>query len=203
MLMKKLAPVCILLLLLFPGTRAFAVQVKLSLQFPLGGASVVDGFDNSTLRTSGISFKALSPVAPDTMLGLGLSIFNARVQDSPSVSTRYEGIVNAYMFEVGADYSGIELFDDYSLVFDVSVEFPLSGEGRVESTGGSEVSKATSVSGVGYYLGAGVRKGRWEMGAFYKRNDVSYGEMSVTRDGKSEDVAFHFSAYGLSLGYLF
>ena len=192
----------LLLFFLLKASYATAVQVKLTIPIIVGSVHEVEGLENSTLATSNFGLKFLIPVAPDTLWGLGASLFNARAGDGEGVSPGYESILSAMMFQAGVDYSGIEIFQGYRLVVDLTVEFPINGEGRVEDSNGDKVSEAKSVSGTGLYLGTGVRWGSIEGGLFYKQNDLSYGDLTIPRDPNKE-IAIHSSAYGIFLAYLF
>ena len=83
------------------------------------------------------------------------------------------------MFKLGVEYSGIELFTDYQLVLELTVDFPTGGPGRVEDANGDEVSTATSVSGSGYYTSTAIRWGHLEGGFFLRNNHLNYGEMTI------------------------
>ena len=91
-----------------------AVQVKISLPLPLSTQHSVEGFDNATLEgPSDFGVKVLTPVAEDTLMGLGMSKFTSRVVDGAGVSPKYTGVLEAIMFKLGVEYSGIELFQDF------------------------------------------------------------------------------------------
>ena len=65
-----------------------AVQVKVSLPIPVATAHIAEGFDNSTLYgPSDFGLKVLTPVAQDTLMGLGISLFRARVVDREGVAS--------------------------------------------------------------------------------------------------------------------
>jgi hypothetical protein len=38
---------------------------------------------------------------------------------------------------------------------------------------------------------------------FYQRKNLSFDDLTVLRNGKSQDVALHSTEYGLGLGYTF
>ena len=143
-------------------------------------AHIAEGFDNSILYgPSDFGLKVLTPVAQDTLMGLGISLFRARCRRRRRVASKYTGVLEATMFKLGVEYSGIELFTDYQLVLELTVDFPTGGPGRVEDANGDEVSTATSVSGSGYYASTAIRWGHLEGGFFLRNNHLNYGEMTI------------------------
>ena len=181
-----------------------AVQVKVSLPIPVATAHTAEGFDNSTLYgPSDFGLKVLTPVAQDTLMGLGISLFRARVVDGEGVASKYTGVLEATMFKLGVEYSGIELFTDYQLVLELTVDFPTGGPGRVEDANGDEVSSATSVSGSGYYASTAIRWGHLEGGFFLRNNHLNYGEMTIPERDSNKEISLNFTSYGIVLSYLF
>ena len=181
-----------------------AVQVKVSLPIPVATSHIAEGFDNSTLYgPSDFGLKVLTPVAQDTLMGLGISLFRARVVDGEEVASKYTGVLEATMFKLGVEYSGIELFTDYQLVLELTVDFPTGGPGRVEDANGDEVSSATSVSGSGYYASTAIRWGHLEGGFFLRNNHLNYGEMTIPERDPNKEISLNFTSYGIVLSYLF
>ncbi len=107
------------------------------------------------------------------------------------------------MFKLGVEYSGIELFTDYQLVLELTVDFPTGGPGRVEDANGDEVSSATSVSGSGYYASTAIRWGHLEGGFFLRNNHLNYGEMTIPERDSNKEISLNFTSYGIVLSYLF
>ena len=182
----------------------YAIQVKVSLPIPVSTQHTVEGFDNSTLYgPSDFGLKVLTPVAKDTLMGLGLSLFRARVVDGDGVSPKYTGVLEATMFKLGVEYSGIELFQDFQLVLELTVDFPTGGPGRVENADGEKVSSAKSVSGTGYYASTAIRWGKLEGGFFYRNNHLNYGDMTIPTRDPNKEISLKFTSYGIVLSYLF
>ena len=182
----------------------YAIQVKVSLPIPVSTQHTVEGFDNSTLYgPSDFGLKVLTPVAKDTLMGLGLSLFRARVDDGEGVSSKYTGVLQAIMFKLGVEYSGIKFFTDYQLVMELTVDFPTGGPGWVENANGDEVSRAQSVSGSGYYVSTAIRWGHLEGGFFFRNNHLNYGEMTIPERDPNKEISLNFTSYGIVLSYLF
>ena len=137
------------------------------------------------------------------LMGLGISLFRARVVDGEGVASKYTGVLEATMFKLGVEYSGIELFTDYQLVLELTVDFPTGGPGRVEDANGDEVSSATSVSGSGYYASTAIRWGHLEGGFFLRNNHLNYGEMTIPERDPNKEISLNFTSYGIVLSYLF
>jgi len=199
----RLIPFILITLLLAPS-GASALQVKVTLPIPVSTLHTIEGFDNATLYgPSDFGLKVLTPVAEDTLMGLGISLFRARVEDGDSVSQKYKGVLEAIMFKLGVEYSGIELFQDFQLVLELTVDFPTGGPGRVEDANGEKVSDAQSVSGTGYYSSATIRWGQLEGGFFYRNNHLNYGDMTIPARDPNQDISLNFMSYGIVLSYLF
>ena len=197
----KLKKSLLTIVLLCFATQAWAVKAKIRFLFPVSVKSVTDGFEDSTIRTSEFVLAFLMPISQHTRLGMGYSYFNARIEDSPSVSEGYSGVFRAHLLELGAGYSGFELTRTISLVFDAAVRIPVSGEGRVQGNQSSQ--DATAISGMGYFFSSGVAYGNLEVSLFYQRRDLSFDGLTVTRNGESKDVALHSTEYGIGFGYTF
>ena len=181
-----------------------ALQVKVSLPIPVSTQHSVEGFDNSALDgPSDFGLKVLTPVTKDTLMGLGLSLFRARVVDGDGVSPKYTGVLEATMFKLGVEHSGIELFQDFQLVLELTVDFPTGGPGRVEDDDGKEVSSAKSVSGSGYYASTAIRWGHLEGGFFYRNNHLNYGDMTIPSRDSNKEISLNLTSYGIVLSYLF
>ena len=197
------------LLILVLGTMILpqglsAVQVKVSIPIPVATSHIAEGFDNSTLYgPSDFGLKVLTPVAQDTLMGLGISLFRTRVVDGEGVASKYTGVLEATMFKLGVEYSGIEFFTDYQLVLELTVDFPTGGPGRVEDANGDKVSSATSVSGSGYYASTTIRWGHLEGGFFFRNNHLNYGEMTIPERDPNIEISLNFISYGIVLSYLF
>jgi hypothetical protein len=187
--------------LLFFATQVFAIKAKIRFLFPVSSKSVIDGFDNSTIKTSEFVLAFMMPLSQNTQLGLGYSYFNARIEDPSTSSEDYSGSFRAHMLELGAGYSGFELTRTISLVLESAVRIPVSGEGELQ--GNETTQDATGITGMGYYLSSGVEYGNLEIALFYQRRDLSFDGLTVTRIGQSTDVALHTTEYGLAFGYTF
>ena len=181
-----------------------AVQVKISLPLPLSTQHSVEGFDNATLEgPSDFGVKVLTPVAEDTLMGLGMSKFTSRVVDGAGVSPKYTGVLEAIMFKLGVEYSGIELFQDFQLILELTVDFPTGGPGRVEDADGVIISRAKSVSGSGYYASSAIRWGKLEGGFFFRNNHLNYGDMTIPARDTGKEISINFTSYGIVLSYVF
>jgi hypothetical protein len=143
----------------------------------------------------------LMPLSQHTVLDLGYSYFNARIEDPSTSSDGYSGVFRAHLLELGAGYSGFELTRTISLVFESSVRVPISGEGEVQ--GNQATMDATGISGMGYYFSSGVEYRDLEISLFYQRRDLSFDGLTVSRSGKRNDVALHSTEYGIAFGYTF
>ena len=197
----KLKKILLTLGLLFFATQVFAVKTKIRFLFPVSSKSVVDGFDNSTIKTSEFVLAFMMPISQHTQLGLGYSYFSARIEDPSTSSEGYSGSFRAHLLELGAGYSGFELTRTISLVFESAVRIPVSGEGELQ--GNETTQDATGISGMGYYFSSGVEYGKLEISLFYQRRDLSFDGLTVTRSGQSTDVALHITEYGIAFGYTF
>jgi hypothetical protein len=62
---------------------------------------------------------------------------------------------------------------------------------------------ATGISGMGYYFSSGVEYRDLEISLFYQRRDLSFDGLTVSRNGKRNDVALHSTEYGIAFGYTF
>ena len=186
---------------IFVSFQAMAVKVKLRFLFPVSTKQITDGFEDSTLKTSEFVLAFLMPVSRDTLLDLGYSYFNARVEDSNAISDKYSGVFRAHLLEVGAGYSGFKITRTISLIVDLAVRIPLSGQGEVK--GGQQKSEASSISGMGYFISSGAAYGNLEITIFYQKRDLSFDGLTVLRNGIHEDVALHSTEYGLGFGYTF
>ena len=113
--------------LLFFATQVFAVKAKIRFLFPVSSKNVIDGFDNSTIKTSEFVLAFMMPLSQHTQLDLGYSYFNARIKDPSTSSEGYSGSFRAHLLELGAGYSGFELTRTISLVFESAVRIPVSG----------------------------------------------------------------------------
>ena len=180
----------------------FPAQIKLSLTLFEYTSYHIDGFENSQLVTSDFGLKILSPVSSDTLWGLGFSRMNARIKDGSNLNNKYEGVFSMIMFESGVEYSGFKITDDLNLILDLSVEFPMSGEGKVIDSNRQIQSKAKSVDGNGILFGSGIRKGNYEGGIYYKQNIFSFGEL-VNPNQPDTEISISFNSIGLYVGYIF
>ncbi|MBC8257561.1 MAG: hypothetical protein H8E38_00950 [SAR324 cluster bacterium] len=196
-LKKSILALCLLSL----ATQAWAVKAKIRFLFPVSSTSVTDGFDDAELKTSEFVLAFLLPVSRNTQLDLGYSYFNARIEDPASVSEAYTGVFRAHLLELGAGYTGFELTSNTSLVFDLSVRIPISGQAEVKSS--QDSSEAASISGMGYFFGPGITYGNAEILLFYQRRNLSFDDLTVLRNGKRQDVALNSTEYGLGFGYTF
>ena len=186
---------------IFVSYQAMAVKAKIRFLFPVSTKDTTDGFEDSNLKTSEFVLAFLMPVSRDTQLGLGYSYFNARIEDPETFSEKYSGVFRAHLLEVGAGYTGIKITRTISLVVDLAVRMPLSGQGEVK--GNQANSEATSISGMGYFISSGAAYGNLEITIFYQKRDLSFDGLTVLRNGENEDVAIHSSEYGLGFGYTF
>ncbi len=187
--------------LLFISYQAMAVKAKIRFLFPINTKHTTDGFPDSTLQTSEFVLAFLMPVSRDTQLDLGYSYFNARIEDSNEVSDKYSGVFRAHLFQVGAGYSGFKITRTISLIVDLAVRIPISGQGEVK--GSQNNSEAKSISGMGYFINSGAAYGNLEITIFYQKRDLSFDGLTVLRNGENEDVAIHSTEYGLGFGYTF
>ena len=183
------------------ATQVWAVKAKIRFLFPVSSKSMIDGFEDSKIKTSEFVLAFLIPISQYTQLDLGYSYFNARVEDPSTTSEGYSGRFRTHLLELGAGYSGFELTRTISLVFESAVLIPVSGEGELQ--GNETTQDATGISGMGYYFSSGVEYGNLEISLFYQRKDLSFDGLEVIRAGQSTDVALHFNEYGLAFGYTF
>jgi len=186
---------------IFVSYQAMAVKAKIRFLFPVSTKDTTDGFEDSNLKTSEFVLAFLMPVSRDTKLDLGYSYFSARIEDPKSSSDKYSGVFRAHLLEVGAGYSGIKITRTISLVVDLAVRIPLSGQGEVK--GSQNKSEAKSISGMGYFISSGAAYGNLEISIFYQKRDLSFDGLTVLRNGERRDVAIHSSEYGLGFGYTF
>jgi len=186
---------------IFVSYQAMAVKAKIRFLFPVSTKDTTDGFEDSNLKTSEFVLAFLMPVSRDTQLGLGYSYFNARIEDPETFSDKYSGVFRAHLLEVGAGYTGIKITRTISLVVDLAVRMPLSGQGEVK--GNQAKSEATSISGMGYFISTGAAYGNLEITIFYQKRDLSFDGLTVLRNGENKDVAIHSTEYGLGFGYTF
>ncbi|MDC0224062.1 MAG: hypothetical protein ACJ0DJ_00160 [bacterium] len=198
---KKIKKLLLTIGLLFFTTQVWAVKAKIRFLFPFSSKSVADGFEDSTIKTSEFVVAFLMPLSQHTVLDLGYSYFNARIEDPSTSSEGYSGVFRAHLLELGAGYSGFELTRTISLVFESSVRVPISGEGEVQ--GNQATMDATGISGMGYYFSSGVEYRDLEISLFYQRRDLSFDGLTVSRNGKRNDVALHSTEYGIAFGYTF
>tara|TARA_Y100001970_G_C14165533_1_gene821062 strand:- start:851 stop:1453 length:603 start_codon:yes stop_codon:yes gene_type:complete len=187
--------------LLFISNQAIAVKAKIRFLFPVSTKNVTDGFEDSTLKTSEFILAFLMPVSRDTNLDLGYSYFNARIEDPKTITEQYSGVFRAHLLQVGAGYTGFEITRTISLVIDLAVRIPLSGQGEVK--GNQNKSEATSISGMGYFISTGAAYGNLEISLFYQNRDLSFDGLTVTRNNEIKDVAIHSTEYGLGFSYTF
>ena len=197
LLKKSILIICLLCI----ATQAWAVRAKIRFLFPISTKNVTDGFGDSKLKTSEFVLSFLMPISRDTQLDLGYSYFNARIEDPADSSEGYKGVFRAHFLELGAGYTGFELTRNISLLFEASVRIPVSGQAEVK--GNEDSSEASSISGMGYFVGQGITYGNMEVLLFYQRKNLSFEDLTVLRDGKRQDVALHSTEYGLGLGYTF
>tara|TARA_B100000945_G_scaffold310157_1_gene301786 strand:- start:1381 stop:1992 length:612 start_codon:yes stop_codon:yes gene_type:complete len=183
------------------ATQVWAVSAKIRFLFPVSIESVTDGFEDSKINTSEFVLSFLMPVSRNTQLDFGYSYFNARIEDATTSSEAYTGVFRAHLLEIGAGYTGIELTRTISMLFEASTRFPVSGQAEVNGTPGS--SEAESISGMGYFLGSGIKYGNIDLLLFYQQRDLTFDELTVLRDGVSKDVALHSKEYGIGIGYTF
>ena len=187
--------------IIFVSSKAMAVNAKIRFLFPVSTKNTTDGFEDSNLKTSEFVLAFLMPVSRHTKLDLGYSYFNARIEDPKSSPDKYSGVFRAHLLEVGAGYSGIKITRTISLVVDLAVRIPLSGQGEVK--GNQNKSEAKSISGMGYFISSGAAYGNLEISIFYQKRDLSFDGLTVLRNGENRDVAIHSSEYGLGFGYTF
>ena len=183
------------------ATQVCAIKAKVRFLFPVSSKSMIDGFEDSKIKTSEFVLAFLMPISQHTQLGLGYSYFNVRVEDPSTSSEGYSGRFRTHLLELGAGYSGFELTRTISLVFESAIRIPVSGDGELQGNGTTQ--DATGVSGMGYYFSSGVEYGNLEISLFYQSKDLSFDGLKVTRTGQSRDVALHFNEYGLAFGYTF
>ena len=183
------------------ATQVWAVKAKIRLLFPVSSDSVTDGFEESTAKTSEFVLAFLMPLSQNTLLDLGYSFFNARIEDPPTYSENYSGIFRAHLLEFGAVYSGFEITRTISLIVETTIRIPVSGEGEIQ--GSNTTQDADGISGMGYYMSSGVEYRDLEISLFYQRRDLSFDGLTVDRNGESTEVALHSSEYGIALGYTF
>ena len=198
---KKLKVYLFTICLLFFTNNAWAVKAKVRFLFPVFVKNVTDGFEDSTLKTSEFVLAFLMPLSRDTLLDLGYSYFNARIEDPNTFSESYSGVFRAHLFELGASYSGFSLTKKISLVFDAAVRIPVSGQAEVEGT--PSKSEAKSISGMGYFISSGALYGNLEISLFYQHRDLSFDGLTVSRNSEIKDVAIHSTEYGIGFGYTF
>jgi len=187
--------------LFFISYQAMAVKAKIRFLFPVSMKYITDGFEDSTLKTSEFVLAFLMPVSRDTQLDLGYSYFNARIEDPKTNSDKYSGVFRAHLLEVGAGYTGFKITRTISLIIDLAVRIPVSGQGEVK--GNQNKSEATSISGMGYFISSGAAYGNLEITIFYQNRDLSFDGLTVVRNGENKDVAIHSKEYGLGFGYTF
>ena len=191
----------LVIVLIFFSKQAVAVKAKLRFLFPVNAKNIADGFEDSNLKTSEFILAFLMPVSRDTKLDLGYSYFNARIEDPKTTREQYSGVFRAHLLEVGAGYSGFKITRTVSLIIDLAVRIPLSGQGEVK--GSQNKSEATSISGMGYFISSGAAYGNLEISLFYQRRDLSFDGLTVVRDEQIKDVALHSKEYGIGFGYTF
>ena len=187
--------------LLCLATEVWAVRAKIRFLVPISTQSVTDGFEGTNINTSEFLLSFIMPVSRNTQLDFGYSYFNARIEDADTSSEGYSGVFRAHLLEIGAGYTGIELTRTVSMLIEASTRFPISGQAEVNGTPGS--SEAESISGMGYFLGSGIAYGKIDLLLFYQQRDLTFDELTVLRNGISEDVALHSTEYGIGIGYTF
>ena len=187
--------------IIFISNQAIAVKAKLRFLFPVSAKNIADGFENSNLKTSEFILAFLMPVSRDTKLDLGYSYFNARIEDPTTSTEQYSGVFRAHLLEVGAGYSGFEITRTVSMIIDLAVRIPVSGQGEVK--GSQNKSEATSISGMGYFISSGAAYGNLEISLFYQKRDLSFDGLIVVRNEQIQDVALHSTEYGIGFGYTF
>lgn len=200
-MIKNLKKIIFTIALIFISNQALAVKAKIRFLFPVSSKNITDGFDDSEMKTSEFVLSFLMPLSRDTLLDLGYSYFNARIEDPESVDESYSGVFRAHLFEVGAGYRGFKLTRTVSLIIDLAVRIPVSGQGEVK--GNENKSEAKSISGMGYFISSGAAYGNLEVSIFYQRRDISFDGLTVVRNGETENVALHSTEYGLGFGYTF
>ena len=82
-----------------------------------------------------------------------------------------------------------------------STRFPISGQAEVNGIPCS--SESESISVMCYFLGSGIAYCNIDLLLFYQQRDLTFDELTVLRDGVSEDVALHSTEYGIGIGYTF
>ena len=197
LLNKSILVICLMCF----ATQVWAVRAKIRFLFPVSTKNVTDGFGDSELKTSEFVLSFLMPISRNTQLDLGYSYFNARIEDPADSSEGYNGVFRAHLLELGAGYTGFELTRNISLLFEASVRIPVSGQAEVK--GNTDSSEASSISGMGYFIGSGIAYGNMEVLLFYQRKNLSFEDLTVLRNGERQDVALHSTEYGLGLGYTF
>ena len=189
--------ICLLCL----ATEVWAVRAKIRFLFPVSTQSVTDGFEDTAINTSEFVLSFMMPVSRNTQLDFGYSYFNARIEDPKTITEQYSGVFRAHLLQVGAGYTGFEITRTISLVIDLAVRIPLSGQGEVK--GNQNKSEATSISGMGYFISTGAAYGNLEISLFYQNRDLSFDGLTVTRNNEIKDVAIHSTEYGLGFSYTF
>ena len=196
-----LKKILFVIVLIFFSKQAIAVKAKLRFLFPVNAKNIADGFEDSDLKTSEFILAFLMPVSRDTKLDLGYSYFNARIEDPKTVTEQYSGVFRAHLLEVGAGYSGFKITRTISLIIDLAVRIPVSGQAEVK--GNQNKSEAKSISGMGYFFSSGAAYGNLEISLFYQKRDLSFDGLTVVRDEQIKDVALHSTEYGIGFGYTF
>tara|TARA_B100000579_G_scaffold435382_1_gene458488 strand:- start:1515 stop:2126 length:612 start_codon:yes stop_codon:yes gene_type:complete len=187
--------------LLCIANEVWAVRAKIRFLFPVSTQSVTDGFEDTAINTSEFVLSFVMPISRKTQLDFGYSYFNARIEDTNTSSESYSGVFRAHLLEIGAGYNGIELTRNISMLIEASTRFPVSGQAEVNGIPGS--SEAESISGMGYFIGSGIVYGNIDLLLFYQQRDLAFDELTVIRDGESEDVALHSTEFGIGIGYTF
>ena len=191
----------LLLALLFGAllpSNAWAIQVKLRINWPLGGSYSVKGLDSLVqLGGFGLGLAIVLPIEQDVALETGYEYNNGSFTNS---TLTYQGNYTAHIVKIGASYSGVEITDTYNLIVGGTLDLPLSGQAEVTRKSDSEKASSSSFGGIGFFGNVGVSDGQWDMFTFYRQRTLSYG---LTPPGKSEKLKWTTAAYGLGVGYTF
>ena len=199
--MKKMERATLLflfsLIFLFPS-NAWAIKVKLRLDFPLGRNHSISGLDSFVPQGGyGLGLGVLIPYDENIDIETGYDYTNSRFANSTGT---YTGSYTSHFLKLGGSYTGFKITESYRLLSGATLDLPLAGQAEVTRKSNGNKNSSTSFSGWGFYANIGVTDGQMDIYAFYLQRNHSYG---LTPSGENEKLNWTSSAYGLGLGYSF
>ena len=185
------------LVFLFPS-NAWAIKLKLRLDFALGRSHSISGLDSFVPQGGyGLGLGVFIPYDENMDIETGYDYTNSRFATSTGT---YTGSYTSHFLKLGGSYSGFKITESYGLLAGATLDLPLMGQAEVTRKSNGNKNSSSSFGGWGYYANAGVTDGQMDIYAFYFKRTHSYG---LTPSGKSEKLNWATSAYGLGLGYSF